>query len=221
MGYVKTRLSKVLGNDIVVGLYKCFVADLLATVNAWKPGVCVFCHPPGKTCQIREWLGPGYPVVSQQGKHLGERMANAFENRFSAGFKKALLVGTDIPDLPGPVFDEAFDALGHASAVIGPSVDGGYYLIGFNHDTFFRDIFEGIVWSTSQVFEQTMKRFAHKHMRIHVLPKWRDLDRYEDLEYFMEANRKGKSVAVHTVDYMLKSGIATNEEKAIKLLSPN
>jgi rSAM/selenodomain-associated transferase 1 len=171
-------------------------------MNSWKPGVHLFCHPPEKNWQIREWLGPGYPVISQQGKHLGERMANAFENRFSAGFKKVLLVGTDIPDLPGSVFDEAFEALEHGSAVIGPTVDGGYYLIGFNHNTFFRDIFEGIAWSTSQVFEQTMKHFAHRHMRIHILPKWRDLDRHEDLAYFMESHTREKSVSVHTMNFI-------------------
>jgi len=206
MGRVKTRLSQVLGEETVLDLYKCFVADVIATLNSGRHGIRIFYHPPEEKQKIQEWLGFELPLFPQQGKDLGERMANAFKQSFSNDFKPVLLVGTDCPDLPGSIIDEAFEALSANAAVIGPAFDGGYYLVGFNPDHFFPAIFKNMPWGTEYIFERTMNVFASKRVQVYVLPKWRDIDRCEDLEYFKEKTAKRKSVAKNTVEYLSAHG---------------
>jgi len=213
MARVKTRLSQVLGEETVLDLYKCFVADVIATLNSGRHGIQIFYHPPEEKQKMHEWFGFELPLFPQQGKDLGERMANAFKQSFSTGFKQVLLVGTDFPDLPGSIIDEAFEALSANAAVIGPAFDGGYYLVGFNPDHFFPAIFKNMPWGTRHVFERTMTAFASKGIQVYVLPKWRDIDRYEDLEYFMEKTVKRKSVAKNTVEYLSAHGLYPNVAK--------
>ena len=81
-------------------------------------------------------------------------MENAFQRCFADGFTAVVLIGSDIPDLPPEILAEAFAALDSRGAVIGPAVDGGYYLIGFTKEMFAPGVFEGISWSTEAVFRR-------------------------------------------------------------------
>ena len=131
IGRVKTRLVGRLDAADAVNLYKCFTADILETLDRWGYPVVVCYHPEAAEKRVTQWLGNGYIYQPQQGKDLGERMARAFSHAFAHGHRAAVLIGSDLPDLPGDRIEAAFSALARSRAVIGPALDGGYYLIGF------------------------------------------------------------------------------------------
>ncbi len=199
---VKTRLSKFLDPEIVVDIYKNFVADILGMLNRSPYRITVGYYPPHAQSEAVAWLGPGYTLMPQKGNNLGKRMANAFDKMFSKGYQHALLMGTDFPDLPGSIVDEAFKSLDNNDAVIGPAVDGGYYLIGFKSTTFLPQIFDDIPWGTEDVFEMTVKIFQKNKFKLHVLPKWRDIDTYEDLKFFYKTYSHKESTASNTAAYL-------------------
>jgi hypothetical protein len=210
-GKVKTRLSKILGKTVALGLYKNFVADIIATLQTGRYTFRICFHPSDAEHKMMDWIGREYVLMPQRGNHIGERMANAFRKTFMDGFEHVLLIGTDLPDLPATVIDEAFKNLEKNAAVIGPAFDGGYYLIGFQSKTFLPAIFERIPWSTRQVFEKTIKIFEKNQYRVHRLPKWRDIDLYEDLKCFVAENVKDESLAKNTVEYLSRIGFTTTK----------
>lgn len=199
---VKTRLAKTLGKDIVVDLYKNFVADILETLKNIQCDFIICFYPSNAQTQAAEWLGPDHTFLPQQGNNLGARMSNAFVDSFSKGFRHVLLIGTDFPDLSAQIIDNAFQCLPENDAVIGPSVDGGYYLIGFNADTFLSAVFDDMAWGTVNVFEKTMQAFNNKKLKVHVLPPWRDIDTYEDLKFFCKTYSEKQCAALHTAAYL-------------------
>jgi len=199
-GKVKSRLSKEFGEDTVLLLYEAFVLDVLETVKKGKCRLKICFDPPSAQEKIASWLGKSYVYMPQNGSDLGEKMKNAFASAFSEGFEKVMLIGSDIPDLKKEVIDEAFAS--DADAVIGPAADGGYYLIGFQRDSFLPHIFEGMQWSTASVFERTMELFRKHSCKVHILPRWRDVDTPEDLRAFYERNRSIAFVHSRTMGFI-------------------
>lgn len=196
-GRVKTRLGRLLGAETALSLYRCFVADILAAAAKSGPPVWLCYTPAGAKEQIARWLGSGYPMMPQRGANLGRRMADAFQNAFSLGVRRAVLVGTDIPDLPPGRIGQAFDCLRSFSSVIGPTHDGGYYLIGFRVDGFTESVFVGQPWGSGRVFEETLAAFRRENETPCLLERWFDIDRPEDLSAFMrrQAGAPGKASA--------------------------
>jgi len=199
-GTVKSRLSTVFGEDTVLLLYEAFVLDVLETVEKGKYRFTIYFHPPSAQEKVASWLGKGHLYMPQNGSDLGERMKNAFASTFSEGFEKVMLIGSDVPDLKKEIIDEAFAS--DADAVIGPAADGGYYLIGFQRDTFLPHIFEGMQWSTASVFERTMELFRKHSCKVHVLPQWRDVDTPEDLRALYERNKNTVFAHSRTMDFI-------------------
>jgi hypothetical protein len=182
-GKVKTRLNQGLNPSIVLSLYKSFVRDTLNTIqkSGYPARLCY--TPKNQKLAITEWLGPGFRYYAQQGKTLGERMANAFERAFQDSVKAALLIGTDTPQLPSRFIHDAFAALKEHHAVVGPSDDGGYYLIGFRHDSFRKLFFDLSCWGTDRVYGDTIAVLVRHGLRVHALPFLRDIDHLEDLRH--------------------------------------
>ena len=180
-GKVKTRLASALGEEQAVKLYKRFMLEMLSTLNR---GTFLFylCFYPGDSLEnLKKWLGEEYLYMAQYGRDLGERMENCFMEAFAMNFKRVVLIGSDIPDLPLEVIEEAFTSLKEKDVVIGPSLDGGYYLIGFNDKKFSPQVFKGIPWSKERVFEETMKILEREGLTVHSLKPLRDIDTIEDL----------------------------------------
>lgn len=181
-GTVKSRLAEALDSGAVLALYRAFVADIMEKINSVEADLRIYFDPPDSGQLIADWLGSERVLSPQAGNDLGERMAAALTESLDAGHEKAILIGSDLPDLPASIVTEAMDALDRFPAVLGPSTDGGYYLIGFRGDGFAGDIFSGVQWSTDQVFAQTMQRFERLEMPVYVLPPWHDIDTYDDLK---------------------------------------
>jgi len=181
-GKVKTRVASAIGDKMAMKLYRRFLLEMLSTLNRGTFLFYLCFHPENSLNDLKDWLGDHYLYTPQMGENLGQRMKNGFVEAFSMNFKRVVLIGSDIPDLPLEFIEEAFNSLGEKDAVIGPSFDGGYYLIGFRDKTFSPQVFEGIPWSTERVFEDTMKILKQEGLLVHTLPRWRDIDTIEDLK---------------------------------------
>jgi rSAM/selenodomain-associated transferase 1 len=180
-GRVKTRLARTVGDAAALRLYRAFVADLLETLSAADAPATICHHPPDAEEAMRAWLGDRWPFRPQEGEDLGERMANALARAFGDGAEQALVVGGDLPDLPGRIISSAFQGIARNGAALGPAPDGGYYLIGFSAAAFEPAVFRDIPWGTDAVYRQTLARMEENRLSPAILPVWNDVDTVEDL----------------------------------------
>ncbi len=185
-GQVKTRLSPPLSPAAACRLYRGFLEDILEE-TASVPGLeLALAYTPAGARDFFRALAPAMvQLFPQEGGDLGERQARALARGFAMGFEAVLLRGSDTPDLPGSILLEARDQLasGNAELVLGPSRDGGYYLIGLK--SLYPELFEGLAWSTDTVLAGTLDRAAALALRVHLLPPWQDIDTSADLVDFL------------------------------------
>lgn len=150
-GYVKTRLAATAGDDEALRIYHILLQ------KTRKTAAMVNCERwlwySDEIPESDEWPVESFNKKVQVSGDLGQRMLAAFEASFAAGNGKALIIGSDCPTLSLELLNEAFEALDHADVVVGPTLDGGYYLLGMN--TLHKDLFENIHWSTEHVFRET------------------------------------------------------------------
>ena len=187
-GRVKTRLTPPLSPEDAARLYGAFLQDALDQYQDLGVTLRLYLAldepPPGTGIAIRrgdifpQWTGN---VFSQRGEGLGERMKQAFRETFAAGRRRVILIGTDHPTLPSAWIKEGFAFLeAQRAVVLGPTGDGGFYLIGMNES--FPEIFEGMTYSHGAVFEQTTARVASCGASLQTLPEWYDVDTFDDLK---------------------------------------
>lgn len=185
----KTRLRRCLSEANVVRLYEAFVEDTLEKLKACVCDVKVICYagepPPGGFSFSGD---KGLRFVSQDGSHLGERLKNYFDWSFSQGAGKSIVIGSDSPTLPTCYLEQAFFLLGTYEVVIGPSLDGGYYLIGMSRPH--PELFDNISWSTSSVLRETLSQNRHLQGKLGLLAPWYDVDTPEDLFFLKEHLQK-------------------------------
>jgi uncharacterized protein len=192
-GLVKTRLARAVGAENAAALARSFLLDEIRTLRSFGAPLTI-CHDPEHSGPaFLELVGGGCSLSPQRGGDIGERMENAFVEAFAQGASHALLVGSDIPDLPLAILEEAAEALRTSKAVLGPARDGGYYLIGFGRQNFLSQAFSGIQWGASGVLEATLARFDSHSAPLHLLPQWADMDTAEDLADFA-ARSHGKEL---------------------------
>ena len=207
-GQVKSRLAKDLGEERATELYRCFIEDLLERLSRGTYRFQMAFYPAGKEREIKEMFGNELSYTPQAGEDLGERMKNAFNLCFLEGSQSAVVIGSDCPDLPAWIIEEAFFSLDDHDVVIGPSVDGGYYLIGFRKETFNPDAFAGPTWGTANVFRQTMTNLQETGALVYVLPVWQDIDRPEDIAILIKNSEKRKFTNSKTLLYLQSNGLA-------------
>lgn len=181
-GEVKTRLIPQLSAEESAGLYRCFVSDILLSLNhlASTPRLTVAYQPHSKLPDLG-WLGARNPpdFFRQEGNSLGERLVHGFGVAFGRGCREVVLIGSDAPTMPAAYIDQAFAALADADVVLGPALDGGYYLIGLSRPCM--KLFENVAWSTDQVFESTVANAQQLNYRLKTLPPHFDIDTFDDL----------------------------------------
>lgn len=178
-GQVKTRLTALLSPEEAARLYAAFLQDALDVYLGLEADVRLYFGPSDQEIPT-EFQPAGVSVHWQKGEGLGARMAAAFAETFVAGYKKAVIIGTDHPTLPEAFVQQSFHVLDGSKAIsIGPSEDGGYYLLGMN--TFYPQVFQNMTYSHDQVFRQTLDRAEATGADIHVMPEWYDIDDPETL----------------------------------------
>jgi rSAM/selenodomain-associated transferase 1 len=179
-GQVKTRLTPPLTAEEAAALNSCFLRDTTtaiknATRNGAARGIAVY-TPVGDESAYAGILPAEFQLVGQRGEAFGERLVSALEDLFRLGFESVCLIDSDSPTVPQRAFTEAVTILAQKDApvVLGPSEDGGYYLIGLKKLN--RALFEDIAWSAERVLEQTLERAGEMNLKVHLLPRWYDVD---------------------------------------------
>ena len=184
-GAVKTRLCPPLTPDEAASLHGSLVLDAmertkgLQGITLYVAGAPDLAHPFFKVMEGRY----GAQLLEQRGPDLGARMRQALQDVFDHGAQAALLTGTDLPTLPRARLSEALALIKTHDVVLGPTPDGGYYLIGLRKMV--PALFEGIAWSTPTVFAETKKKIEDAGLSLGLLPECRDLDTLEDLKAFI------------------------------------
>jgi rSAM/selenodomain-associated transferase 1 len=190
-GHVKTRLCPPLTPDEAATLHGSFVLDTLertkTAVGRLKLSMDrhLACTPSTshvffKIMEERQ----GVTLIDQVGDDLGARMHQAVETMFSRGYRQTLLIGTDVPTLPLEHFKQALALLDQHDLILGPALDGGYYLIGMNRTI--PELFTDMPWSTDQVLRLTQDRAAQLGLKTALLQPWRDVDTLADLEALIQ-----------------------------------
>jgi rSAM/selenodomain-associated transferase 1 len=206
-GAVKTRLASTLGNDLAYELYRRFLADIsVMTPKVNAQTIIVYSGPEG----ISFPDFPGIQCLVQRGTDIGERMYFALLDVFAQGFERCVLMGSDTPDLPAELVNDALDKLASVDVVLGPSTDGGYYLVGFKRDSLCQLLFDDIPWSTAGVFSETLKRIDEEGLEAAQLPQWSDIDDFTDLKRFYERNIN-QSTTSQVMEFLNTKGIINEQ----------
>ena len=194
-GAVKTRLQTRYAPDQVAALYTAFVRDVLARAESIDVDRRVIAFdPPDAESEVSALFGGGvkaqWQYVPQVQDDLGARMREALVQQLDAGASAAVLIGTDIPSLPAYHITQAFDLLRTVDVVLGPSTDGGYYLVGVSKPI--PEIFEDVEWSTPSVLSQTIDRVQRAGNTLGLVPPYFDVDTPDELDFLLAHARATK-----------------------------
>ncbi len=186
-GKVKTRLVPPLTFQQAAELYKSWARGIYKMTTQLMPNVhlSVAYESDPKIPSIA-WLsadGDNIPYFPQINGDLGERLIHAFSRAFGRFSKRVVIIGTDSPGLPSSYLMQAFERLESNDLVLGPTYDGGYYLVGLR-DQVYEELFRGICWSTPKVFLETLLKARELKLSLHLLPKYFDIDTEQDLRRF-------------------------------------
>jgi rSAM/selenodomain-associated transferase 2/rSAM/selenodomain-associated transferase 1 len=189
-GQTKTRLIPVLGEAGAADIQRLMTERLLTGVRELAPSESIgntIYYTGGHRNKIRSWLGRDLHYFPQQGRNLGERMAQAFFRSFKQGPGPVVMVGSDCPDISPALIKQSFEQLKMNDVVLGPAADGGYYLIGFRQ--WVPKLFRNIAWSTPAVLDQTLSICQQLQRKVVLLEKLSDVDQPEDIQVFEQARR--------------------------------
>lgn len=179
-GLVKTRLSPCLSPANAAALYKCLLDDIIAKLAGHDDSEFWLAFTPGG----ERYFSRNYPAIrllAQRGKHLGERLHHIFVDLFRSRYDEILVADTDSPTVPIASVEQAYRQLSEEGCdlVLGPSDDGGYYLIGLRRPV--ERIFHDIPWSTGSVLDATLTRARELALKVGLLPPAYDVDVEADL----------------------------------------
>ncbi len=188
-GQVKTRLQPHISAEESAKLYIAFLNDLDDKFYNQSDFLCWYAvSPENYEKDILNRIIHLDNYFFQKGRDLGGRMDRAFQSLFSKGYEKIVLIGSDLPSIPVDIISQALQGLANKDCVIGPSKDGGYYLIALNRPLSL--LFENLPWSTFEVFKKTIEILDKKELTYTVLPELEDIDTYKELISFYQSQKK-------------------------------
>jgi len=176
-GEVKTRLAQTLGAEPACALYRAFLHDIESRFAAGPRAFVWMFHPPER--DFAALAGTGVRCLPQVGRNLGERLLNCVRHLCEEGFERVIVIGADVPHVRSAWLDEAQCSLDTADVALGPTDDGGSYLVAMRAA---HDIFTGIDMGTASVLAQTQAKAARAGLAVHLLPRSFDIDEVADLE---------------------------------------
>jgi uncharacterized protein len=210
-GQVKTRLVPPLTSEDAAKLNICFLRDTAAAIatacrsTERARGIGIY-TPVGAEAAYIDILPPEFDLLPQRGDGFGERLALAAADLFQCGFDAVCLIDSDSPTISADVYEEAVGLLSKPGdrVVLGPSDDGGYYLVGLKQSR--RELFDRIDWSTERVFEQTKQRAQEIKLEVSLLPIGYDVDDAKTLRRLRDdllSDKSPSDVAPSTRDFLL------------------
>lgn len=206
-GRVKTRLGAEIGYVMAARLYHAFLVDTVERCRPLNVDLRLYLSFAGN--EAADDVVPGMKAHRQRGDGLGERMHNAFDDMFQQGADRVVLIGSDHPTLPVECIEEAFLRLKERNTlVIGPSNDGGYYLIGLSQPAPF--LFDEMIYSHSGVLDETIVRAKRHGQQVVCLDRWHDVDHREDLDVLISELSDGEVACPHTSSVLLRAGLIEN-----------
>lgn len=178
-GRTKTRLCPPFSPRQAAAFYEAMLLDTL-TLASSLPGVqlAAALTPPSALDYFMRITPPETLLLPVEAADLGGCLLQTIENAFGRGFKKVLALNSDGPSLPRAYLLHALSLLDENDLVLGPSEDGGYYLIGLNQ--LYRQLFENIPWSTSSVLQHTLAQAMCLSLRTDLTSSWYDVDTLPD-----------------------------------------
>ena len=172
-GQVKTRLAVALGEAAACAAYERLVKSLLSNL-ASLPEVEFRFTPDDAGPEVQPWLRPGWITLGQGTGDLGQRLQTAFADAFADGAKRVVIIGSDCPEVTASDVREAWRELRSRDLVVGPAVDGGYWLIGLREPQ--PALFENIPWSSESVLAETLRRARSQRLKMQLLRILQDVD---------------------------------------------
>lgn len=188
LGKVKTRLATSIGEREALKIYTLLLGQLL-NIQIQND---VFIAVEPYTKEYEKHFGK-HKIFLQEGKNIGQKMSNAFLHLFEKGYEQVVLVGADIPHLDKEIIKEAFESLETYDAVLNPTKDKGYYLIGFNKKSFQKEAF--LIDFSHDVYEQTVQALQPLHVKQG--KELFDIDEIEDLRTFVHSTCKETKLLLH------------------------
>jgi uncharacterized protein len=200
----KTRLMDVYSGRECAELQECFLKDIYAMCDELRGRLDIFVtyttesEAGGLTAFTPDYM----KLFPQEGEDLGDRMQNSIDFVLGKGYGKVVLIGSDIPEVKAHAVIRAFESLGSSDICVGPTFDGGYYLIGMKEPE--HGLFEqGISWGGETVFECTVRRAEEAGLKVSVAERCRDIDTKEDIRELMQLPRS--MVPENTLRYIEKN----------------
>ena len=180
-GRVKTRLCPPLSPADAAELYSCFLLDKIAQARGVAGAEGVLAYAPAEAAAVFEALAPGFALLVQRGDDLTARLVAVCDELFRWGLDAAIMIDSDTPTLPTERLERAVALMRDSGPdlVLGPSEDGGYYLIGLRRPH--PELFEGMPWSTPAVLDETLGRARALGLSSTMLEAWYDVDTAADL----------------------------------------
>lgn len=183
LGQCKTRLAKTIGDEAALKIYTYLLKHTAMVSESIKADKYVYYSEGIKKNDL--WNDAFFRKKLQYGSDLGSRMENAFSELFSLGYEKVLIIGSDLLDLNKHHIEYAFEALNQHDMVLGPSKDGGYYLLGMK--SFHENIFKNKNWGTESVLKDTLKDL--ENIDVQLLEELNDIDTFEDMKHYKQLER--------------------------------
>jgi len=180
LGQCKTRLAKTIGDEAALKIYTFLLQHTAQVSEPVKADKYVFYSETINKNDL--WNTDIYKKKLQFGTDLGSRMLNAFTELFSLGYENIIIIGSDLLDLDQNRIEHAFQQLNYHDIVIGPSKDGGYYLLGMKE--IYEPIFKNKTWGTEMVLKETLNDL--QNWNIELLEELNDIDTFEDMRHYKQ-----------------------------------
>ena len=222
-GQTKTRLMPYFSPQECAGLHTCFLKDIAGQCQKTQADIYICYTPDDKGAALKNIFGDDKIYFPQMGESLGERMYMAIQRVLAKDYGSCVLIGTDVPEIKQADLDYAFRLLDVHDIVLGPTQDGGYYLVGMKKSV--REVFEKQTYSHASVLENTAKATFEAGYTVGFARTLHDIDEKEDISKFRNRMRKTLELQKsETGRYLLKKQKISiivpiyNEESTIKSL---
>lgn len=205
-GQTKTRLMEILSPEECAEIHFCFLKDIFETLGKLDGDISLFTAytPEEEFHLIEDILPENSESFAQVGETLGERMMNSFERVMEMGYGEVVLIGSDLPELSSEDIYESFRVIEKSDVCIGPTLDGGYYLIGMK-EMQERLFIEDMKWGNNTVLEGTFRLIDKLGLSVGLAPKQRDIDTKDDFLYLLEKLRileSSESAPNNTIEFL-------------------